>query len=98
MTCRLPSPGHQLPAAQAESSMQASIPVTECVPAPQQASIPSLEQPAALCRPAGQTAHVLHLNSNDEDQDVQVLHFHKYSSPGDVDWLPTWYCPAPQPL
>ena len=60
MTYRLPSPGHQLPAAQAESSTQAWPPVTECVPAPQQASIPSLEQPGALYRPAGQSAQALH--------------------------------------
>ena len=69
---RLPSPGHQLPAGQpsvvhwhvdpsanSSAEQQASCPGALYMPAAQAVHDVAREQPAALCRPAGQSAQAL---------------------------------------
>ena len=48
-----------------------------------QASTPLCEQPGALERPDGQSAHLLHWTE---------------LAPGHTDRIPSWCCPAPHPV
>ena len=53
----------------------------------------SLLQPAALCRPAGQSAQALQWRPITSSRTSPV----PSSVQGQYSWLPTWYWPAPHP-